>query len=254
MDGPNFSVHGRVALITGAGRGIGLGIAQALAAGGGAVAIQDIELDVAAAEADKINSAGGKAIALGGDVGDLSLLKGFVEETVAKLGGLHILINNAAIQRHCDWMEVTPEEHERTFRVNVTAPMVLCQLAAPIMRQQNWGRIINLSSVNAKGNSRLLPYSMTKSAIDCFTRAMARRLAKEGITINSIAPGWFNTYRNRHEFKTPQDVIEHGKHVPVGRIGEPKDIAGTAVLLCSEAGSYITGQTITVDGGTMGAW
>lgn len=240
-----------MALVTGSGRGIGLGIAQALASAGCAVALQDIDADVASTEVDRIKAAGGKAAALGGDITNLSLPKQLIDQTIARLGGLHILINNAAIQKESDWLEITPEDMREKYQANVIVPLMLCQLAVPIFRAQRWGRIINLGSIQQiKGNTGMLSYSVTKAALKNMTTALARALARDGITVNMIAPGYFNTYRNRFDLKTPQDLAERGKRVvPVGRIGEPKDCAGAALLLCSEAGGYMTGQTLHIDGG-----
>lgn len=251
MEGPSFSLSGRVALVTGAGRGIGLAIARALASAGCAVAIQDIELDVAAAEVEKLRAAGGKAVALSGDIGDLALPKRLVAQTRMELGGLHILINNAAIQSSKPWTRYTPEEIEREWRVNMVAPILLCQQAMPIFEEQRWGRIVNIGSIQGKwGNPEMVPYAASKAGLENITRSLAKDLAPEGITVNLIAPGYFNTWRNRDDFRTPTELAERVKKwVPMGRIGEPADAAGLALVLCSDAGAYITGQTIYVDGG-----
>ena len=134
--------------------------------------------------------------------------------------------------------------------------MLLCQQAVPIFRGQGFGRIINLGSIQQKtGNASMLPYAASKSALENITKALARELAKDQITVNMLSPGWFNTWRNRHDFKTPEDMIATGKRaVPLGRIGEPQDCGGVALLLCSDAGAYITGQTIFVDGGMSIRW
>jgi NAD(P)-dependent dehydrogenase (short-subunit alcohol dehydrogenase family) len=250
MQWPDFRLDGRVALVTGAGRGIGLGIAKAFAAQGCAVAIQDIDVGVATAEADAIERAGGKAIAIGGDIADLSLPARVLDEVVRRLGGLHILVNNASIQQIKDYLQLTAEEIERIFRADAASPILFCQAAVPIFQRQKWGRILNVGSIQGlRSNPDMLPYAMSKSAMQNMTIALARRHAAEGITVNLLAPGWFNTYRNQADFPNPGDLEEKGKHIPMGRIGEPSDTAGAAVLLCSEAGSYITGQTLYVDGG-----
>jgi glucose 1-dehydrogenase len=251
LPAPDFSLSGRAALVTGAGRGIGLGMAKALAAQGCAVAIQDIDLDIAQAEAERLVRAGAKAVALGGDVTDLTLPPRLIEQTLSSLGGLHILINNAAIQNAGSFLDQTPEEIEKQVRADLIAPMMLCQAATPIFGRQRWGRIINLGSIQQKvGNPEMLTYSMCKAAIENMTRALAKELAPHNVTVNCVAPGWVDTWRNRYDFKDAADKQQKGrKHVPLGRIGEPSDYGGIAVLLCSEAGSYITGQTIFVDGG-----
>ncbi len=251
MTGPNFRLDGRRALLTGAGRGIGLGIARALAAQGAAVAIQDIEQDVAEAEARALREAGAVAVSLGGDVTDLSQAAPMVAQAQQALGGLDILVNNAAIQMRKSWQENTVEEIQQQFNANIIFPMLLCQQAAAIFRRQRWGRIINLGSIQQlNANPYMLPYSTSKAALAHMTRAMARDLARDQITVNLIAPGWFDTWRNRHDFSSEEEKIERGRHaIPIGRVGEPEDCAGIAVLLCSAAGDYITGQSIHVDGG-----
>lgn len=249
--GPKLRLDDRVALITGSGRGIGLGIARGLASAGCAVAIQDIDLDVAQREAQAIIAGGGRAVALGGDITDLSLPCEAIAQTVRQLGGLHILINNAAIQLAKDWTDFTIEEITRQVNADFISPILFCQQAAAIFKRQHFGRIINIGSIQQRsGNPDMLPYSMSKAALENLTRGLARVLAPDGITVNLLAPGYFNTWRNRDDFKTPQDLIERGRtYVPSGRIGEPEDCAGIALLLCSDAGEYITGQTIYVDGG-----
>lgn len=254
MVAPDFRVDGRVALVTGAGRGIGLAMARALAACGAAVAIQDIELDIARAEADAINSAGGRAVAIGGDLTELSLPARVIDETVAQLGGLHILINNGSIQKHQHWLEQNADEFKRQIDADLVSPVLFAKLAVPHMRKAGWGRIINIGSIQQRsGNTHMLPYSLSKACMEKLTVALARDLAKDGITVNCIAPGWINTWRNRDDFRDEQDKIEKGKRVPLGRVGEPEDFAGIVVLLCSAAGSYITGQNIYVDGG-LSTW
>jgi len=250
IPGPDFSLNGRVALLTGAGRGIGLGIARALVSAGCAVAIQDLELEVAQAECRKIAEAGGRAFALGGDIGDLAAVRELVPRTIAALGGLHILVNNAAIQIEKPWLELAPDEIEKQWRANLIAPILLCQQAVPIFRAQRFGRILNLGSIQGKsGWTAMLAYGMSKAALENFNRALAREVAKDQITVNLIAPGYFDTWRNRGHFKSPEDKQKVPEWIPLRRIGQPEDAGGLALLLCSEAGSYLTGQTIYADGG-----
>ncbi len=252
MDAPNLRLDGKVALVTGAGRGIGVGIAHALASAGCAVAIQDIDIEVAQSSADKISAeTGSDVVALGGDITDLSLPARAVHQTLDALGGLHILVNNAAIQQEKNWTQFTVEEITRQVNADFISPVLFCQQVAPIFRRQKFGRIINIGSIQQRvGNPDMLPYSMSKAALENLTRGLARVLAPDGITVNLLNPGYYNTYRNRDQFKTPGDLVDRGKqYVPMGRIGEPEDCGGIALLLSSDAGAYITGQTIYVDGG-----
>lgn len=247
---PSFDLSGKVALITGAGRGIGLAMARTLALSGCAVAIQDIELEVAQNEAQILVERGCRAVALSGDLTDVSLAETLINQTQEQLGGLHILVNNGAIQLQKNWTELSIQEIEMQLRADQIVPLRLCQLSAPIFEEQRWGRILNIGSIQGlKGNPGMLAYSMSKSALENMTRALAKAMAEYQTTVNLIAPGYFNTWRNRAEFQSEQDLKERGQWVPLKRVGQPSDLAGIALLLCSEAGSYITGQTIYVDGG-----
>jgi len=249
MEAPDFDLSGRVALITGAGRGIGLGIAKALASAGCAVAIQDLDDTVATREAEMLKKSGGKATALGGDITNVSLPAKWVRETIKKLGGLHIVINNASIQTHVHWTKLTVKEFDRMMHANVYTPIALCQAAEPIFRKQRWGRMVNIGSIQQRtGNERMLDYAMSKAALENMTFALARDLAGVGVTVNNIAPGYFFTIRNP-QLNSAAERRKAGEWIPVGRVGEPRDAAGVALLLCSAAGEYITGQTIYVDGG-----
>lgn len=250
MNAPNFRLDGKVALFTGAGRGIGLGMAQAFAAVGCAVAIQDIDLNVAQAAVDEINRAGGKAVALGGDVTDLSLAPRLIAEVSEKLGGFHVLVNNAAIQKALPWEEFPVEDMRRILDADIISPITFIQQSLPIFRKQKYGRIINIGSVQARGQfNKMMPYAIAKIGLQWVTHALAKDLAEHNITINLIAPGWFDTYRNRNDFEDEQDKVEKGKRVPLGRVGKPADCAGAALMLASDAGQYITGQTLYIDGG-----
>jgi NAD(P)-dependent dehydrogenase (short-subunit alcohol dehydrogenase family) len=249
VEAPDFNLDGRVALITGAGRGIGLGIAKALASAGCAVAIQDIDEKVAQREADALEKSGVRAIALGGDITNVALADKLVRETVKKLGGLHILANNASVQSTQHWTKLELKEFDRTMHANVFTPIRLCQAAEKILRKQRWGRIVNVGSIQQlTGNETMLAYAMSKAALENMTIALARDFAGDGVTVNNLAPGYFHTIRNP-QLSTPQQRRAAGARIPAGRVGEPADVAGIALTLCSNAGQYITGQTIYVDGG-----
>jgi NAD(P)-dependent dehydrogenase (short-subunit alcohol dehydrogenase family) len=244
------ALSNRVALITGAGRGIGLAIGRALAQAGCAVALQDIELDVAAQEVEKLQAAGHRALSLGGDVSDPTLPRKLIDQTLEKFARVDILINNAAIQHRVHWTQLSLADFEKTFRANVATPMLLCQLVAPILKAQRWGRIINIGSIQQlQGNEVMLDYAMTKAALENLTKALARDFAPHNVTVNLIAPGYIDTFRNREAFSTPEKKARAGRGALLGRIGEPQDMVGTAMLLCSDEGGYITGQSILIDGG-----
>ncbi|HTL28313.1 MAG TPA: SDR family oxidoreductase [Tepidisphaeraceae bacterium] len=237
----------RVALVTGAGRGIGLGIVRALASAGCAVAIQDIDEAVAREQAELINREGGRAIALGGDLTDHNVAAALPEKVVNRFESLHVLVNNASIQSQVDWTKADFAEMNREIETNLLVPIVLAQKSVPFFRKHNWGRILNIGSIQqTTGNAGMLAYSLSKAALEKMTTALAKKLAAEHITVNLIAPGYFDTLRNQKDAPR-MDVI--AKHIPMHRIGQPEDCGGIALALCSDAGAYITGQSIYVDGG-----
>ena len=247
---PDFSCNGRVALVTGAARGIGLATARALAAAGAAVAIHDIDGDLASTEAAAINAAGGRAIGISGDATDVRSAETLVTRAAAELGEISILINNASVQKWDNFVDVTIEEMSRQLNANVLFVTRLCQLVVPAMQTAGWGRIINLGSIQGRvGNAHMPIYAMSKAAMENLTSGLARALARHAITVNCVAPGWFITHRTQPSFKDEEAVKRNAKQIPLQRIGDPEDCDGIMLLLCSEAGEYITGQTIRVDGG-----
>jgi glucose 1-dehydrogenase len=155
------------------------------------------------------------------------------------------------MRRFNHWQEFDATEIRRILDADFVSPIRFCQLAAAIFKPQRFGRIINIGSIQQRvGNPDMLPYSMSKAALENLTRGLAKVLAPDQITVNLLNPGYFNTWRNRFDWKDQQELINKGKsYVPIGRIGEPEDCAGIAVFLASNAGGYITGQTIYVDGG-----
>ncbi len=251
MQLPDFSVKDRRALVTGAARGIGLAMAQTLVHYGAAVAIQDIDLDAAQREAGAISDAKLRAVAVGGDLSDPASIDRIHSDAVERLGGpIDILLNNGSIQIPTPFLDIQADAMRREYEANVIAPTRLCQRVLPAMIAAKWGRIINLGSIQGLGGGEsMASYAMTRASLGNLTRSLAKKYARHGITVNCIAPGWFDTYRNRGNFKDEADKIARGKHVAVGRIGEPVDCAGMCLLLCSAAGEYITGQTLLIDGG-----
>jgi gluconate 5-dehydrogenase len=249
-----FDMTGKVALLTGSGRGIGLAMAQALASAGCAVALQDIDLPTAQNEAAAINRAGGKAVAFGGDIRDLSLAGRLIGEVMASLGRLDVLVNNASIQKPAPWSVDTVANMHEQFTADLVSPIVFIQEAWKIFKAQRSGRIINIGSCQQRAaTGDMFPYSISKGGLEKITAGLCREMAHHGVTINQIAPGWCNTYRNREQLTSPEVVAQLGKrHVPLGRLGEPDDFRGIILLLCSNAGSYITGQQIFIDGGLTG--
>lgn len=240
----------RTVLITGSGRGIGRAMALALARVGHAVAVQDMEVIAAEAVVAEIAQRGGRAEAFGGDVTDPALPEQLYSEVHRRLGPPDILINNAAVQEAVAWDQASPERLQWQWRGNVLTPWMLTRLCAPHMRQQRWGRVLFLSSIEARrGNPGMLGYSTTKAAVNNLVTGLAAALGPDGITVNAISPGYFDTHRNRDDFPDEATKQRRGQWLPLRRVGEPEDVVGLTLLLTSDRGSYITGQVIPVDGG-----
>jgi NAD(P)-dependent dehydrogenase (short-subunit alcohol dehydrogenase family) len=245
-------LEGRVALITGGDSGIGRATAIAFAREGAKVAIGylDSEAEDAAETVRLVEAEGAKCYLLPGDVGDNEMCKQMIAELVETHGHIDVLVNNAGEQHPKEDVEqISPEQLERTFRTNIFGMFYLVQAALPHMAEG--GSIINTTSVVAyKGHPILLDYAATKGAIVAFTRSLALSLAKKNIRVNAVAPGPIWTPLIPSTF--PEEKVEHfGKDVPLGRAGQPEEVAPAYVFLASDDSSYITGQTIHVNGGSI---
>ena len=240
---------GRAAVITGADSGIGRAVAIAFAREGADVLISYLnEHDDAEETARRVHQAGCRAVLMPGDVSQEGHCREIVRRAVAEFGRLDILVNNAAMQRtHEDLEEIGSEEWDATFRTNIYSQFWLCKAAVPHMKPG--AAIINTTSINAKNPTpQLLAYATTKGAIANFTAGLAGMLAQKGIRVNAVAPGpiWTPLIPST----MPQEKVESfGKDVPLGRPGQPAELAGAYVLLASDEASYITGAVIPVTGG-----
>ena len=245
-----FRLDGRVAFVTGAGGGLGEGICASLAAAGAAVACADVDLERAERIAAQIAQAGGRSLAVGTDIADAASVEAGVARAIDELGGVDILVNNAAIYPRRAWTEITEEEWDRVLAVNLKGYFLCSRACFPAMKERGRGRIVNVSSVTFfTGFSMLLDYVSSKGAIVGFTRALAKEVGADGITVNAIAPGAFPTdaekiHRNPEEFN--QWVLDQQA---IKRRGGPEDIGSLVVFLSSDASSFITGQTVVIDGG-----
>ncbi len=242
-------LDGRVALVTGSSRGIGAGIAKALGAAGAAVAVNYRENREKALEVCRaITEAGGTAEIFGADVEQPQEITDLFAQVEEKLGPVDILVNNAGIHQHLPIEELSYEDWLRVVQVNLNAAFVTCKRAIPGMKERGWGRIINISSINAFGGTSVeCHYGSTKAGLVGLTKALALETAAHGVTVNAIAPGAIDT-----------DMLDAGRpgrrekltaNIPVGRIGLPEDIAHAAVFLASPRASFVTGQVIHVNGG-----
>jgi 2-hydroxycyclohexanecarboxyl-CoA dehydrogenase len=246
------SLKGKVAVVTGAGSGMGRAIAVRLAADGAAVAIWDINGPGAAETAKLITDAGGAALAITADCADRPAIEAAAAETRAKLGPVTILVNNAGIAPFTSFLEVTDELLDRVLHVNLRGPYILTREIIPDMIAAKWGRIINITSSSVQtGSPAQSHYTSSKGGLLGFTKCLALEFGKSGITANMIPPGSIDTpmLRGADIMQKAGAIENYGAALPVGRIGEVEDIAAAAAYLASEEASYITGQTISVNGG-----
>ncbi len=246
-----FDLSGRTALVTGSSRGIGAAIALALAEAGADVAVHYARGRHAASEvAQAIMRNGRKAIVIGEDLSAPGAADRIVHNTINDMGKLDILVLNASIQIPEPWFSVTPEHVDQQFRTNWQSGFELIQKAAPAMLERGWGRILTIGSVQeAKPHPEMVVYAALKAAQSLTVRNLARQFAPRGVTVNNLAPGVIETDRNAGRLADDAYKAKVMLQIPAGRIGAPEECVGAALLLCSEAGRYITGQSLLVDGG-----
>ena len=255
-----MKLAGRVAIVTGAGRGVGRGIALELALNGANVVVADLNLDTAEAVADEIDSLERNALPLLVDVTVQSQMEAMVAKAVTELGRLDIMVNNAGVGHVKPFLEITEDEWDKVFAVNLKGMLFGMQAAAKAMiNQERCGRIVNISSVAGKsGRPVLASYAASKSAVINLTQSAAMALAPHNITVNAICPGVVDTHMGKSVIAQMQAYVDEGKipeeliripEAPLGPRAEPEDIAKMAAFLASDDADYITGQSINVDGG-----
>jgi NAD(P)-dependent dehydrogenase (short-subunit alcohol dehydrogenase family) len=245
-------LQGKVAMVTGADSGIGRAVAALFAREGADVAIVYLcEHDDAAKTKSVVEQEGRKAITIAGDLGDKAVCDEAVERTVNELGGLDILVNNAGEQHpDKDIRDITDEQLRRTFQTNIFSMFYLTQAARPHL--QAGSAIINCTSVTMyKGSEALLDYSATKGAITAFTRSLSENLVKDGIRVNAVAPGPIWTPLNPMGGKPPEEIKDFGKDTPMGRPGQPNEVAPSFLFLACEDSSYMSGQVLHPNGGII---
>ena len=243
-------LKGKVALITGADSGIGRAIAALFAREGADVAILYLcEHDDAAKTKQIVEQEGRRAITIAGDVGSKDFCEEAVKQTIDQLGRLDILVNNAGEQHSDkDIEKITEDQLRRTFQTNIFGMFFLTQAALPHL--EKGAAIVNTTSETTyKGSPGLLDYSSTKGAILGFTRSLAKNLVKKGIRVNAVAPGPIWTPLNPFGGQPPEDIPEFGKDTPMGRPGQPNEVAPSFLFLACEDSSYMTGQVLHPDGG-----
>jgi NAD(P)-dependent dehydrogenase (short-subunit alcohol dehydrogenase family) len=243
-------LKGKVALITGADSGIGRAVAALFAREGADIAILYLcEHDDAAKTKEIVEKEGRKAITIAGDIGSKDFCEQAVRRTVDELGRLDILVNNAGEQHSDkDIRDITEEQLKRTFQTNIYSMFFMVQAALPHLKEG--AAIINCTSVTMyKGAPILLDYSSTKGAITAFTRSLAKSLVKQGIRVNAVAPGPIWTPLNPFGGQKPEDIPEFGKDTPMGRPGQPNEVAPSFLFLACEDSSYMIGQVLHPNGG-----
>jgi 2-hydroxycyclohexanecarboxyl-CoA dehydrogenase len=242
----------RVAAVTGGASGIGLGVARHLVADGHRVAVLDRDRAGAEEAAAELEAQGGKAVAVEVDVADRASVDAAFARVRAELGPVEILVTSAGVESFDALLDITPETWDRIIAVNLTGTFTCVQAAVPDMLAAGWGRIVTISSSSAQsGAPNMTHYAASKGGVISLTKSLAVELARNGITVNTIPPSLVDTPMARQAEAAGDfpgvDVV--GPMVPVGRAGTPADIAAACSFLCSDGGSYITGQLIGVNGG-----
>jgi gluconate 5-dehydrogenase len=247
-----FDLSGRIALVTGAAQGLGHAIARGLGEAGAVVVLNDVDRERLDAAVALLRADGIATHAVAFDVTDRAAIDAAVEEVEAGIGPIRILVNNAGINHRAPLEDVTEDAWDRLMDINVKGVFLVSQSVARRMLPRGRGKIINISSVNAvQGRASIGPYTAAKGAVTNLTKAMATEWAGRGIQVNAIGPGYFLTRMAAPLVDDPVFIEWLLRRVPVGRWGDPQELAGTAVYLASDASSFVNGQTIYVDGGLL---
>jgi NAD(P)-dependent dehydrogenase (short-subunit alcohol dehydrogenase family) len=239
---------GRTAIVTGGTRGIGLAIAEGLLAAGAQVAVASRKAEACAATETRLRSMGGQAVGIPTHMGDIDAINALVDATVQKFGGVDIVVNNAANALTLPFGELTPEAWEKSLNTNLRGPVFLVERALPHLEASRSGAVLNVISAGAFLFSPYTAmYAAAKAGLMAMTRSMAANFAERGIRVNALAPGTVDTDMVRAN--TPERVESMRKAAFMRRAADPDEMVGPALLLCSDAGSFITGQVIIADGG-----
>lgn len=252
MNLSQFSLEGKVAVVTGGSRGIGRAAALAMADAGAHVVVSSRKIADLEGVAEEISARGVKGRAIAAHVGKMDDSRALVDQVVKEFGRLDILVNNAGTNPYYGpMMDQDEKTYDITMNVNVKSIFFLSQMAAKMMKTQGGGSIINTSSIGGIRAGELGVYCATKAAVIMLTQVMAREWGQYGIRVNAIAPGIIKTRLSEALWKNPEVNARAVAQIPMMRLGDPEELAGVVVFLASRAGSYVTGETIVIDGGRV---
>ncbi len=245
---------GRVAIVTGAAQGIGAATAKLLAAQGATVVVADLTAERAASTVEAIAAAGGTALAVGCDVSDGESVAAMVKSATDNYGRLDILVNNAGITRDNLLHKMARPDWDAVISTNLTSIFLCCQAAAVPMVAAKYGKIVSLSSQSAKGNRGQVNYAAAKAGVQGITATLAIELGRFNINVNAVAPGYIatamtNATAARVGFRPEEYQKLASEQTPLGRVGQPEDVASVIAFLASDEASYVSGQTLYVNGG-----
>lgn len=247
-----MSEQSRPILVTGAGSGIGREIAQVLAAAGHAVGVTDLSGETAAETANEITARGGRAVSIGMDVTDTESIRNAVEAVTVQLGGLGGLVNNAGYSYQAPLLDHDDALIERTLAINIAGPIKVSRAVLSELRAYGSGRVVNIASDSARsGLSNAAAYTASKGGVLALSRSLARELARDCITVNTVSPGVVETPMYQQAMEGTEAARKIIASIPLRRLAQPADVASAVAYFCSEAAAYVTGQTISVNGGLV---
>jgi len=249
---PTFDLKNKVAIVTGSGGGLGKWIALGLAHAGADIFVADLTAENPRQTSEEIRKMGRKAVFMEIDLGDIDSIDKMMKMTLNELGSVDILINNAGFNVRKKALDITLEDYEQIVRINSKGVYFCCQAAARLMIPQKRGKIVNIASATAFLVRAGIPnsvYAMTKAGVVMLTKALAEEWAQYNINVNAVAPGYFATPLGAERLRDPQSYKSIIDSTPLKRVGGPADIMGALIFLASEASDFITGQTISIDGG-----